>query len=582
MGAGFRPFYRVIKYSWGVLDTRSKQLLGTIVLFTVTIVTLFVAPSSIFDPINLPKLLILVFFSVIICSLIFPYLARMWRTGFRELLILLSVFILQIILVLLFSGANIVEQIFGTYGRNTGGLAYVALAATMLGSALISSKEYISRFIRMTLIVGVILIIYGNIQYTGHDPLPFENSYTANAPIGTFGNPDFQSAFMGLIAVVAITLAIIKSYKLPARVGLLLIGVAALITVQETIAKQGFFSFVAGSGIVLILWLFKAKKNRLAASLAVFGLFVSVFIFMALLNTGPLANVIYKGSLAARGYYWRAALKMLIDHPIFGVGMDNYLGWYRRARPASYYKDEFFSFSNAAHNVFLDIASNGGFPLLIIYLAITAMVFLSVVRVLKRPNSYDINFVAIVGAWVAYQVQSFISINQIGLAIWGWVTSGLIIGYEINTRTNNSAIVKRVNLQTQRKISSATSNSQLAPSTVLSLFLAAIVGVLIAAPPYYANASFFAAIRSGNIKSMQAAGYLRPLDEHRLLLLATILKDYNYDKESLAVVQDATERYPDAFDFWDLWTKIPTASPSDIAYAKAQMKRLDPFNPDLK
>ena len=39
---------------------------------------------------------------------------------------------------------------------------------------------------------------------------------------------------------------------------------------------------------------------------------------------------------------------------------------------------------------------------------------------------------------------------------------------------------------------------------------------------------------------------------------------------------------PDSFDLWTLWTTIPTASPSDIASAKAQLKRLDPFNPDLK
>ena len=63
----------------------------------------------------------------------------------------------------------------------------------------------------------------------------------------------------------------------------------------------------------------------------------------------------------------------------------------------------------------------------------------SIIRVVKRSERFDAYFVSLVGAWVAYQTQSFISINQIGLAIWGWILSGLIIGYEINTRVKDTA-----------------------------------------------------------------------------------------------------------------------------------------------
>jgi hypothetical protein len=158
-------------------------------------------------------------------------------------------------------------------------------------------------------------------------------------------------------------------------------------------------------------------------------------IILSLLNKGPLASFIYEASIKARGDYWAAGWKMTTMHPWFGVGFDGYGDWYRRTRTVGSISD--FGekdFSNAAHNVFLDISSSGGFPLLLIYLILVVYTLISAIRVLKRSREFNAPFVAIFAGWVAYQVQSLISINQLGLAIWGWVLTGLIIGYEINTR----------------------------------------------------------------------------------------------------------------------------------------------------
>jgi type IV secretory pathway TrbL component len=92
-------------------------------------------------------------------------------------------------------------QFFGVYQRQTGALTYISLAILLLSSSLASGKEFIKKFMRVVLIIGALLILYGNIQYLGLEPFPYVNAYTVNAPIGTFGNSDFQSAFMGLIAL---------------------------------------------------------------------------------------------------------------------------------------------------------------------------------------------------------------------------------------------------------------------------------------------------------------------------------------------------------------------------------------------
>ena len=131
-------------------------------------------------------------------------------------------------------------------------------------------------------------------------------------------------------------------------------------------------------------------------------------------------------------------------------------------------------------------------------------------------------------------------------------------------------------------MSANVSAQPLSAATVMRVFGGVIVGALVAIPPYYANASFFSALKSGDIKAIESAAYLKPIDERRLLHVATILRDNKFDAEAIVVVRDATKNYTDSFDLWQLWSSIPTATPSDVAHAKAEMKRLDPFNPDLK
>ena len=114
------------------------------------------------------------------------------------------------------------------------------------------------------------------------------------------------------------------------------------------------------------------------------------------------------------------------------------------------------------------------------------------------------------------------------------------------------------------------------------MFGALLIAAVVAIPPYYVNASFYSAIKSGDIKAIQSAAYLQPVDERRLFHAASILRENNFTAQAIVLIKDANKRYPDSYDLWNLWVTIPTATPGDIASAKLQLKRLDPFNPDLK
>ena len=563
-----------------MLDLRSRQILGTVTLVAVAAVTLVVAPYTLLDPINLPKLCTLAFFSIIALSLYLPSIKELLTARYRVVSIVSIMFILQIFLVLIFSGATLSRQIYGVNGRNTGALAYVCLTLLLVGSVLIADQDFLKKFVRMTLIVGLFLIIYGNLQYLNLDPLPFKTAYTVNAPVGTLGNSNFQSAFMGMIAVVCLTMALNPRFKMLIRLSLALMGLTSMIVVYETLAKQGYFAFIAGIGLVAILWLFITKRKMLGVATAGIGIAGGGLVALGLINMGPLASYLYKGSLEARGFYWRTAIRMLLDHPLFGVGMDNYINWYRRALEADWAAKGFFTYSNSAHNVYLDIAASGGFPLLFIYCALTALVITSIVRVVKRLDSFDTYFAAIVGAWFAYQVQSVISINQLGLAVWGWVLSGLIIGYEIQTRnseSNQTLLIKSKPIRKSQKIST----QPLSSATVMRLFAGVILAAIVAIPPYYVNAKYLSAFKVFDVKAMQSAAYLKPVEEYRLLHAVTMFRDNKYDSEAIEILRDAVVRFPDSSDLWTVWAILPGAAPSDVAHAVAELKRLDPNNPDV-
>jgi hypothetical protein len=270
---------------------------------------------------------------------------------------------------------------------------------------------------------------------------------------------------------------------------------------------------------------------------------------------------------------------MTLENPIFGVGLDSYGDWYRRSRTieATLRRGPDVT-SNAAHNVFLDISSYGGFPLVLIYIALMVLVAVSAVKVIKRSQGFNAGFVGLVAGWVAFQAQSIISINQIGLALWGWVLSGLIIGYQINTRGNDDVVEKK----SGKSGKSAAKAVQTSASTSVAIFVGLIIGVLVGMPPYLASAKYKGALETSNPTVIQEAAYIWPLDPSRMIQVAGTLNENKLEAQGLDVALDAAESFPDNYAVWAVLYSMKSASEEQKAEALAQMKRLDPLNPTLK
>jgi O-antigen ligase len=493
---------------------------------------------------------------------------------YRVILGLVAAFVVWQLLVVLISGGDLNQQLFGSQGRNTGFITYLAFSLIFVGSVIVSSPAILKNLITVIFVVGTASLGYGLIQAIGADPFNWVNPYS---PVfGFLGNPNFQSSLLGVLGAIAFAQLFVKGVKIQLKASISAYLLVTLYVIKETASQQGFLVLGVGIGVVLGLYVLTINRGMGIGYglLSVFGFFVVLF---GTLNKGPLASILYKDSVTYRGDYWRAGWNMTVNHPIFGVGMDSYGEWYRRSRTLeATLRRGPDTTSNAAHNVFLDISSYGGFPLLIIYLALMVLVVVSGIKVLQRSKGFNPVFVGLVGGWVAFQAQSVISINQIGLAIWGWVLSGLIIGYEINTR--NVEVVETA----VKKGKAAPKSAQTSAGSVLALFVAFVLGVLVGIPPYVASVKYMSALETGNPTVIQQAAYIWPIDSSRMVQVAVILKDNKLDSQGLQVALDATKKFPDNYSVWAALDLMKSATAEQKAQAQKEMKRLDPLNPNLK
>jgi O-antigen ligase len=516
-------------------------------------------PGLVTDPYATPKLLVQ---TVISLSILFITLAEVKKRfiKYKMVLVILLAFVLQGLLVFFLADSILYQQFYGTYGRNTGFLSYLGYIFYLLGLLLISSHSFLKKIVLTIKFVSLISFVYGLAQYfklVSIDNLSQKNE----AVTGFFGNINFQSSFLGIAAIFFFTDLYTKN-KRSIKLASLFIVLLFLVEINLSSSQQGNFIFLSGVTVVLFLKIFtmsNAKYLLIPYLILVFTLMSGIV--LSLLNKGPLASFIYEASIKARGDYWAAGWKMTTLHPWLGVGFDGYGDWYRRTRTLGSISDFGVNdYSNAAHNVFLDISSSGGFPLLLIYLILVIYTLISAIRVLKRSREFNAPFIAIFAGWVAYQVQSLISINQLGLAIWGWVLTGLIIGYEINTRGDQAQ-------------SSPLAGVRGLKTKALSGFL---VGAIIAAVPFYASFKMRKGFDSADVQKLRTASVSWPFEIKTMIDSAEIFRTNGYNDISLEIARLAVDNFPEYFDAWYLLSIQPNATIAEKDISLIQLKRLNP------
>jgi O-antigen ligase len=403
------------------------------------------------DPFNAPKFWVLLVGAAWLLGYLISYL-KSSRDDFSPLTkrtFLLALAFLAFSTISLFASENDQIALFGDNMRKNGFLTYLALVVFFLSTIAFVTKNNLIQLYKFILLTAYAVGGYGLLQITGNDFIPW--SASGMAIFSTLGNSNFAGSAMAILAIVTIG----GAYVYRKVTWILISSVAAfailLFTIFPTNARQGLLLLFFGIGALAIVLIYNYNRilGRIAVVISAFGFVAAI---LGMLQIGPLERLLYKDSVSVRGYYWRAGISMLQDNLWFGVGLDNYGTFFKQYREVGYPLKYGYSLTSTnAHNVFIQHFATGGLFVGISYLLLTVFIFWRGLKSMRMFNG-DERFIRSVFfiAWLAFQGQSLISIDNIGISIWGWVLGGVVVALSREpddgklSSTENQKAVRRV------------------------------------------------------------------------------------------------------------------------------------------
>jgi hypothetical protein len=169
----------------------------TLILLSGVFTTLAVW-TNLEDPINLPKMFILVIFGAVVLGLTLSALFSSIKQDSiltRISLVIVGLFLLGLIVSTFKTDVKYVAW-FGEYHRNNGALSYLSMSALMLGSIFAFNLRSVTRYFSFFSVTGFFLAAYGILQGIGKDPVSWVIQY--NPFVTSLGKPNFTSALLGI------------------------------------------------------------------------------------------------------------------------------------------------------------------------------------------------------------------------------------------------------------------------------------------------------------------------------------------------------------------------------------------------
>jgi len=541
-----------------------KKRLSSMILLVCPVVTLIMSPTTNYDPINPIKVLAAT--SIGYCCL--ALIIKNWKSfrfdASKMLLLGIFLFLLGLVLSILFSGAPWSQQFWGSFGRNNGLINYLALCAILVCSSLLVNKDFYRKIILSLTWTSVPMTIYCLVQLWGMDPFPW-SSFQA---FGTLGNVNFLSAFLGMASIGNFSLMVAGQLKLPTRIALALLVGIDLFIIAETDSIQGLIIF--GLGFVIVVGFRIKEKSKglffsyLLSSIALFGLALA-----AVFERGPLAKFIFQPTIIFRAEYMSAGLRMFKEHFFFGVGIDSYGDWYSYSRGViATFRTGINRTSNSAHNVFIDIAAGSGIIAITGFLIINLVVLIYAIRYFKSKPSPDPIFVSLFAIWIAYTVQSSISINQIGIAVWGWAIAGSVIGYAKSHEFPIEAKADKVKRNTKNTLGAADS---------LVAFFGLAIGFTIAFLPLKVDADYRKFANAGDLLKMMETVKRTPSSSVLVGQAQIAATRSSYFAQARDLNDFLISKYPRDFFGWQSRAVLDQVEPQEQSRARSKIKELDPF-----
>lgn len=492
-----------------------------------------------------------------------------------------------------------IMSLIGQYGRYTGLVGLLLCVVAFIATSLSFESRDVLRLAQILTVAMVPVGVYAAVQVTGNDPFAWGSGAFSVFTMSTLGNPNFGAAFVAMVLpLITLTMTRADAHLVVRVLGGAVFGlavaclsvfasfqgpVAVLSTVLFLIMLAWWHGWTLGGWTVVVLlstqilivpafdpsgWMMLTSAVLGAALMAVFDRLASVhapasvqrhripiigaaglsFAVVVAVGAGRAVRYVQEGwrsGFLERGDFYRAAWTIFKENPITGSGLETYGIRFPEVRPASHAIAREASLSSSAHSVPLGMFANGGVILGVAYLLVVGVVAWVLVRCLRSTPRGERHIIGAVGsAWLAYQIQSLVSVENVTIFVFHFVLAGLIMALA-NERGLLHVAAKP--LQRGPKLRPRTSPIPLVIGVGLVSFL--VSAVLMTRPiraAYSAQTATLAVVQRGDgdagLRGFTSAIDLAPWEPQYRIRLAELYQGAGLLDAAIAQAQEAAER----------------------------------------
>ena len=333
----------------------------------------------------------------------------------------------------------------------------------------------------------VAVTAYALLQSYNWDPIAWGQANVGHTVFSTLGNSNFSAAYIALTLPLVVWIAFGSPFSQAVRVaGGAVVGASCLALIYLNTTQGDVVAVVAV--LVLGQWVtLRSQKDWLLASLIVLPVVAAlvmplflgasgvalpggVIVFTAACSylgvrwdrKGPtvpqgetkqvtgrfwpwfaagtiavaVAGVLLAGRIAeeieqgleGRVDLWKAALSIFRDNPFLGTGLETFFAHFSAHRPLEHAVEWEFVTANSAHSVPLGFLSGGGLVLTAAYLFIVSVIGYFGVQAIRKAEPRQRPLLgAVFTSWIAYHLQSLVSIDVPGLIYTQWILGGVLL-----------------------------------------------------------------------------------------------------------------------------------------------------------
>lgn len=562
------------------LKNKSSSTIWVLLIGVATVSIYFKIDAE--DPFNTPKMLILVVLGSYLAGHLVNFIREngVWRNSGDRIIYSITILFVFALLISTLATKPFLNGLIGDTARRNGFLSYLMLSIILLTAYIFFNQYLIYRFFTISIFAGLVISIYGLFQINGKDFVKWVNPN--NSMIGTLGNPNFASAMLAVFASISLFAIFLKGFPIFTKICAGLVIPFALFCIIKSDSRQGLVTFFFAVLIYCALTL-SSRFKKLTLPIIALSFGVGALVILGMLQKGPLAYWLYKDSVSVRGFYWRAGIKMFQENLLTGVGMDRYGAFFKSYREVEYpLRYGYEITSSNAHNTIIQIFSTAGLISGLLYVSILSYVLYSAIKFVKNSQSTNrLIIISLLSSWVGFQAQSFISIDNVGVSVWGWLLSGAILGYIKSVRVSEQGS------SSKRPVSNKVQINLFQPAISS---IAVLVSLLVVVPVYKSETDSYLVKSLGNNLTEQnkeaVYKYSRKVIDNNLadpsykFRAALYMYDAGFNNESVSIIEDLANADSKNLDFLNglAYIYVKENNLDSGISTRKKIAELDPWN----